>query len=119
MIKNIAAIFIILFLFSCSKKRSGDGLSDENFVEMKYDTTAIDSFSNGAISVDVAAQIRRSSVVYQDSILKAKIAADIAKKDLEDKKKGDALEREKLAKEKLEKEKKKDETKPEIPIKKE
>ena len=110
---------MILFLFSCSKKQSGGGLDEESFVEMQYDTVAIDSFSTGAISVDVAAQIRRSSVVYQDSLRKARVIADMAKKELEDKKIADALDKEKEAKEKLAKEKKKEEVKTEIPIKKE
>lgn len=112
MIKNIAAILIITVLFSCSKKRSGEGMIEESYVEMKYDTTAIDSFSNGAISVDIAAKIRRSSVAYQDSIRKAQIAADIAKKELEDKKIAADLEKEKAAKEK-----KKEDVKTNVPVK--
>lgn len=112
MIKNIAAILIITVLFSCSKKRSGEGMIEESYVEMKYDTTAIDSFSNGAISVDIAAKIRRSSVAYQDSIRKAQIAADIAKKELEDKKIAADLEKEKVAKEK-----KKEDVKTNVPVK--
>lgn len=106
MFKNSIALLTILFLFSCSQKKSEDNLNEENYVEIAYDTTAIDSFSTGAISVDVAEQIRKSSVAYQDSIRKAKIAAEIAKKDLEEKQ-----ELEKLEKEKLEKEKKKVEEK--------
>lgn len=85
---------------------------EESYVEMKYDTTAIDSFSNGAISVDIAAKIRRSSVAYQDSIRKAQIAADIAKKELEDKKIAADLEKEKAAKEK-----KKEDVKTNVPVK--
>ena len=106
MFKNSIALLAIFILFSCSKKKSEDNLNEENYVEIAYDTMAIDSFSTGAISVDVAEQIRKSSVAYQDSIRKGKIAADIAKKDLEDKQK-----LEKLEKEKLEKEKKKAEDK--------
>ena len=107
MIKNSIALLCILFLFSCSQKKSGDNLDEDHYVEIAYDTTAIDSFSTGAISVDVAEQIRKSSVAYQDSIRKAKIAAEIAKKDLEEKQKLEKLEKEKLEKEKKKVEEKK------------
>ena len=107
MIKNSIALLCILFLFSCSQKKSEDNLDEDHYVEIAYDTTAIDSFSTGAISVDVAEQIRKSSVAYQDSIRKAKIAAEIAKKDLEEKQKLEKLEKEKLEKEKKKVEEKK------------
>ena len=100
MIKNSIALLCILFLFSCSQKKSEDNLDEDHYVEIAYDTTAIDSFSTGAISVDVAEQIRKSSVAYQDSIRQVKIAAEIAKKDLEEKQKLEKLEKEKLEKEK-------------------
>lgn len=35
---------------------------------LRYDTTAIDSFSPGAVSVDIAEKIRRSSKSYLDSV---------------------------------------------------
>lgn len=107
MFKNSIALLTILFLFSCSQKKSEDNLDEDHYVEIAYDTTAIDSFSTGAISVDVAEQIRKSSVAYQDSIRKAKIAAEIAKKDLEEKQKLEKLEKEKLEKEKKKVEEKK------------
>ena len=102
MIKNFAAVFIILFLFSCSQKKNKENLNADNYVELKYDTTAIDSFSTGAVSLDVAAQIRKSSVIYQDSIREVKVAAEIARKQLEAKQKAEALEKEAAEKKKVE-----------------
>ncbi len=67
--KNISYISILFLIFSCSKKENF--IENSEFVVSKYDTTAIDSFAEGAISVDVAEQIRQSSIAYQDS-LKAK-----------------------------------------------
>lgn len=106
MIKNCIAIISILFLFSCSQKNAENNLDSDTYIPPKYDTATIDSFSTGAVSVDVAVQIRRSSVAYQDSARKQRIATEIAAKDLEEKQK-----LEKLDKEKLEKEKKKAEEK--------
>lgn len=57
-----------------------------------YDTAAVDSFSAGAISVDVAAQIRMSSQAYQDSL---KAVAEGLKKGAEAKKTADSLKKEK------------------------
>lgn len=77
---------------SCSKEEQNAKLqSPEVQVHAPYDTTAIDSFSNGAISVDVAERIRMSSKKYQDSL------QQIAKQ----------LEDEKKLKEEVDKEKKK------------
>ena len=67
--KNISYISILFLIFSCYKKENF--IENSEFVVSKYDTTAIDSFAEGAISVDVAEQIRQSSIAYQDS-LKAK-----------------------------------------------
>lgn len=107
MFKNSIALLAIVFFISCSKKKSENNLNEETYVEIPYDTMAIDSFSTGAISVDVAEQIRKSSVAYQDSIRKARISAEIAKKDLEEKQKMEKLEKEKLDKEKKKAEEKK------------
>jgi Mg-chelatase subunit ChlI len=59
-----------LLLTGCSKKES---VNTDTVQELRphYDTTAIDSFSDGAISVDIAEQIRKSSVKYQDSVKEA------------------------------------------------
>lgn len=69
-------IFIIPFLIgiaiSCSgeNKKMANSTQEDN-IPAPYDTIAIDSFSNGAISIDVADRIRRSSVAYQDSVNEA------------------------------------------------
>ena len=92
--KNLIFISIIVGVtfISCSKDEQKAKLqSQEVQVHAPYDTTAIDSFSNGAISVDVAEQIRMSSKQYQDSL------QQIAKQ----------LEDEKKLKEEVDKEKKK------------
>lgn len=67
--KNVFFVGFVLFvvMISCSKR---EPTPENNVQELKphYDTTAIDSFSDGAISVDVARQIRMSSQKYQDSL---------------------------------------------------
>ena len=100
MIKNIFFSFLLISIFSCSKNNNENSLDEETYTPPKYDTMAIDSFSSGAVSVDVAAQIRQSSVAYQDSIAKVKIAEELAKKELEIKQKAEALEKDKVEAEK-------------------
>lgn len=70
--KNLlsAAFVFSAFLLSCSKKEPAD-LYPADSPRANYDTTAIDSFSNGATSVDVVRQIRMSSQKYQDSVKEA------------------------------------------------
>lgn len=68
-------VFFILFIsvisiVSCSKKEPQD-LYPADSPKANYDTIAVDSFSAGAISVDVAEQIRKSSQKYQDSLKEA------------------------------------------------
>jgi hypothetical protein len=68
-------LFFAAFVFSavalsCSKKEPAD-LYPADSPKADYDTTAIDSFSNGATSIDVAREIRRSSQKYQDSVKEA------------------------------------------------
>lgn len=66
--KNLMLIFLLLIsAVACSEKQPAVS-AEETYVELNYDTTAIDSFSEGAISVDVANEIRRSSKAYQDSL---------------------------------------------------
>ncbi len=67
-------LLLILFftVSSCSKKKPASTLNEAAYIETPYDTTAIDSFSSGAVSVDVARQIRMSSKKYLDSVKKAK-----------------------------------------------
>lgn len=67
---SFAAIIFSAVVISCSKKEPADFYPADS-PKANYDTTAIDSFSNGAISVDVARQIRMSSKQYQDSLKEA------------------------------------------------
>ncbi len=68
-------LFFTAFIFavsavSCSKKEPVD-LYPADSPKTSYDTVAVDSFSNGATSVDIVRQIRMSSQQYQDSVKKA------------------------------------------------
>lgn len=70
--KNLVPFFISLMMISCGKKEDGKEVQIvENVAVPPYDTVAVDSFSNGAISVDIARKIRMSSVQYQDSLKEA------------------------------------------------
>jgi hypothetical protein len=93
----IAIIFSIFFI-SCSKREPIHVEADQD-MKMHYDTTAIDSFSTGATSVDIVRQIRMSSQKYQDSLKEA------LKLEKEEKRIKEELEKEN--KKKLEEEKKK------------
>lgn len=93
-------IIICFFLTSCSKQNSELAYPDEVVPEKMYDTIALDSFSNGAISVDVAEQIRMSSKKYRDSVI-----AERVRREEELKKKEEEAKLEKLVKETAEKEK--------------
>ena len=67
--KNLILLNILFFLFSCAKNTQDDVvISSKESAIPPYDTIAKDSFSAGAISVDIARQIRMSSQQYQDSI---------------------------------------------------
>lgn len=92
--KNLFFIALISsgVVFSCSKKEPQD-LYPADTPRANYDTAAVDSFSAGATSVDVARQITVSSQKYQDSL------KEVLK----------AQEQEKKIKEELEKENKKKE----------
>ncbi|GAB0155891.1 hypothetical protein CHRYSEOSP005_11530 [Chryseobacterium sp. Alg-005] len=93
----ISLVFGILFT-ACSKKEM---VNTDAVQELKadYDTTAIDSFSSGATSIDIVEQIRMSSQKYQDSVkeairlqeeekkLKAELEKENKKKQDEEKKK--------------------------------
>ncbi len=71
--KNLlAAIFIFTILFTACSKKESPGFGAEQEVKIRYDTTAIDSFSTGAVSVDIARKIRMSSPQYIDSVKQAK-----------------------------------------------
>ncbi|MEY8758166.1 hypothetical protein [Chryseobacterium tongliaoense] len=70
--KNLlfAAFTFFVLLTACSKKESA-AVDMGQEVKVHYDTTAIDSFSSGATSIDVVRQIRMSSQKYQDSVKEA------------------------------------------------
>lgn len=70
--KNVlfASLMGTVLFTGCSKKEPVDrDIAQE--LHPHYDTTAIDSFSAGATSVDIAEQIRMSSQKYQDSVKEA------------------------------------------------
>ena len=108
--KNLlfAAFIFLVLIMSCSKKEPADLYPAEN-PKANYDTTAIDSFSNGATSVDIVRQIRISSQQYQDSLkeaiklqeqekkLKEELEKENKKKADEDKKKAEEEKKQKPA----------------------
>ncbi len=71
--KNLlsAGFVFTILLIACSRKEPS-GFGAEQEIKIHYDTTAVDSFSTGAVSVDIARKIRMSSPQYQDSVKKAK-----------------------------------------------
>lgn len=75
--KNLlTAIFIYTVLLTACSKKESPGFVAEQEVKIRYDTTAIDSFSTGAVSVDIARKIRMSSPQYIDSVKQAKKLQD-------------------------------------------
>ncbi len=78
--KFIIAMLIFSLGISCSKKKADVAFKNEKSIEAPYDTTAIDSFSTDAVSIDVARQIRMCSLKYVDSIKKAKDSLVLVKK---------------------------------------
>lgn len=67
--KNFIAFSFFLLMISCGKKEvEKEVFIQENSKITPYDTIAVDSFSTGAISVDVARKIMISSIAYQDSL---------------------------------------------------
>ncbi len=77
-------ILVSALIIGCADKKQKTVVNtkDES-VHAPYDTIAIDSFSSGATSVDIAAQIRRSSIAFQDSVKAVAVAANEAKKKAE------------------------------------
>ncbi|QOW11151.1 hypothetical protein Q73A0000_12685 [Kaistella flava (ex Peng et al. 2021)] len=72
--KSTSVILILLFLISCGKNADKQAFTaEENNSVAPYDTIAIDSFSQGAISVDIARKIKMSSLKYQDSLKQVKL----------------------------------------------
>lgn len=70
--KKVLAAGCISFviLITCTKREPANS-NEIQAVQPHYDTTAIDSFSAGATSVDIVRQIRMSSQKYQDSLKEA------------------------------------------------
>lgn len=112
--KHFPAYFFILLMMSCGKiEHSQEIVEEENSSIPPYDTVAIDSFSQGANSVNIARQIQMSSQKYQDSLkeVRTKLEAEkILKKDVEEKEKAAKKleeDRKKTEESKLKKEKEK------------
>ncbi|WP_312901980.1 hypothetical protein [Chryseobacterium taichungense] len=99
--KNLFFIILVSsgLAFSCSKKEPQD-LYPADSPKANYDTVAVDSFSAGATSVDVAQQIRISSQKYQDSL------KEVLKVQEQEKKIKEELEKENKKKEEEEKKQK-------------
>ncbi len=108
--KNLlSAIFIFTLLFIACSKKETPGFGAEQEVKIQYDTIAVDSFSNGAVTVDIARKIKMSSPQYLDSVkqakkaqeeekkLKAELEKENKKKEEEEKKKTDAEKKKKAA----------------------
>ena len=100
--KNCLAVLSLLFILSCSKNTVDQSLiTEENSAILPYDTIAIDSFSAGATSVDVARKIKMSSQKFQDSLMQVKLKN--AEEQLLKKEKDEKLNLEKKAAEALKK----------------
>ncbi|WP_124640397.1 MULTISPECIES: hypothetical protein [Amniculibacterium] len=87
--QKFVLVFTLAVCFSYCSENQNDHANypDAVFVEPKYDTTPVDSFSAGATSADVARRIRMASSSYQDSLKKAlqKEAELLKQKQLEEK----------------------------------
>jgi hydroxylamine reductase (hybrid-cluster protein) len=103
----VAFIFSV-FIVSCSKKAPAD-LYPADSAKASYDTIPVDSFSDGATSVDIVQQIRMSSQKYQDSVkealklqeqekkLKEELEKENKKKTEDEKKKADEEKKQKVS----------------------
>lgn len=109
--KNYIFIVLFIILFSCGKEAVQTVPVEKEIVTVPYDTTAVDSFSVGATSVDVARRIKISSLKYQDSLKKTALKLEEEKllnKAKEEKEKAEnklAEEKKKLDAEKAKREK--------------
>lgn len=75
--KNTSIILLVLLLFSCGKENAKQQvIAEENTSKPPYDTVAIDSFSPGATTVDIARRIKISSIKYQDSLKQLKLKTE-------------------------------------------
>lgn len=97
--KNVVFICCAVALVSCAKKEDTSIRfpNEHPYVEARYDTTAIDSFSTGAANVNIEQNIKMASKTYRDSVGKVmqaekerkeliKQAEELAKKEAEKKK---------------------------------
>ena len=112
--KNYIFFVLFIILFSCGKDEVQIVPAEKEIATVPYDTTAIDSFSVGATSVDVARQIKISSLKYQDSLKKIAVKVEedrLLNKAQEEKEKLDKkLAEEKKKQEKAKKEKQNSQT---------
>lgn len=104
--KNVFVFSFLLLVISCGQKETDkEVLVQENSAIAPYDTTAIDSFSTGATSANIALQIKISSQQYQDSLkdVLKKIEAEklLKKEELEKDKATKIIEAEKKKNEEL------------------
>lgn len=101
--KKLIAIFFLFLMISCGKENLKNQHSESAVSSVPpYDTVAIDSFSAGATSVDVARKIRISSLQYQDSLkqVQRKLEEEkLLKKMKEEKEKAEKESKEKNVKE--------------------
>lgn len=108
---KIIGIVMFFAAISCSKNAKTEDSFSKESVAPKYDTVAIDSFSTGATSIDVARKIRISSQKFQDSLRDIRVKAEqekILKKEADEKSKAEkTLEEAKKKAEDLKKEKNK------------
>ncbi len=77
--KKIVGICVLLVAVSCGKNTIEESDFSKEHIVSKYDTLAIDSFSTGATSVDVARKIRISSQNYQDSLRDIRVKLETEK----------------------------------------
>ena len=107
--KRIFLFTSLLIVISCGKETGKTAATVLENPVAPYDTAAVDSFSVGATSVDVARKIRISSLKYQDSIKKISDQIEeekILKKVKEEKEKADKKSAEEMKKRESEKAKK-------------
>ena len=96
--KSIVILTFVLLLVSCGEEAVKTAPIVQVDTVVPYDTTAVDSFSVGATSVDVARRIQISSLNYQDSL--KKISVKLEEEKLLNKVKEEKAQAKKLAEEK-------------------
>ncbi|WP_226063628.1 hypothetical protein [Kaistella polysaccharea] len=98
---KISYLIIILMFVSCTKNTTEkNAIVAENTAVPPYDTIAVDSFSAGATTVDIARRIRMSTRRFQDSLKEEKLKTDdlkLLKKAKEEKEKLEKAKDEKKA----------------------